>query len=76
MFVFSVQTADSSLLLPEVIRCGAAVGPGEVWLQANALRNKRNLNRNGTGAGKKQGKGKNPASVAVIGRLPGFCSRS
>lgn len=30
----------------------------------------------GPRAGKKQGTGKNPASVAVIGRLPGFCSHS
>lgn len=30
----------------------------------------------GPRARKKQGTGKNPASVAVIGRLPGFCSHS
>lgn len=45
--MFSVQIVDSSLLLPGVIGCGAAIGPDEVWLQENVLISKCDTDKNG-----------------------------
>lgn len=69
--MFLVQIANPSLLLSEVIDCGAALGPDELWLQANMTSTGVELKAEG-----KWGTGKNLASAAVIGRLPGFCSHS
>lgn len=41
---------------------------------SNVLKGKCDINR--SRAGKKQGRGENASSEAVIGRLPGFCSHS
>lgn len=71
LFVLSVQIAARSALLSGVSGRGAATGPGQAQLQPS-VHEPGDTNC----SGRERGTGENPASVAAMGRLSGFCSNS